>query len=86
MTETAMARLARKSGILFALVSAVFAADADGIADEINALKATIASNSVTRATDCRYYKALFVDQCSKAELDAILGRNAAAYRRWIEL
>ena len=44
MTETAMARWARKSGILFALVSAVFAADAAGIADEINALKATIAS------------------------------------------
>ena len=63
-----------------------FGANAADVAELIEAAKAEIKSNSVDRTTRCRYYKAWFVDQCSKAEHDAILERNVAAHRRWMEL
>lgn len=55
-------------------------------AEKLSDIQANIKSNSVDRSTRCAYYKAWFVDQCPKTELDAILGRNVSAYRRWIEL
>ena len=55
-------------------------------ADEIKALREIIASNSVTRSTRCHYYKAYYRYLCTKEEREAILERNIAAHRRWIEL
>jgi hypothetical protein len=73
---------------------AVFAAvpsavEAKTAAEEIKELKATIASNSVGRVTDYgkdRYVFAWYYDLCTEAEREAILQRNIAAHRRWIEL
>ena len=48
--------------------------------------QAIMASNRVDRTIGCRYYKSWYIDQCSKEEHDAILERNLAANRRWIEL
>ncbi len=61
-------------------------ADAASLAEQIKAVRADIRSNSVDRTTRCAYYKAWFADLCSKEELDAILERNIAAHRRWMEL
>ena len=57
-------------------------------AEDIRELKETIASNRVNRlaSNDCRYYTAWFVDLCTREELAAILERNIAAHRRWMEL
>ena len=69
------------------MVFAALAADAASVADEIKALKAVIASNSVNRLSkECRYYKAYYRELCTEAEREAILDRNVAAHRRWIEL
>ena len=65
---------------------AALSVDAAGAADEIKALRGIIESNSVDRTTKCRYYKAWYAEQCTKAELVAMLERNIAAHRRWIEL
>ena len=62
------------------------ATNAAGIADEIESLNATIASNSVSRQTSCEYYKKWYAGLCSKEEHAAILSRNIAAHRRKIEL
>ena len=60
---------------------------AASVADEIKALKDEIKSNSVTRSSkNCRYYMAYYRDLCTEAEREAILERNIAAHRRWIEL
>ena len=75
-----------KTRLAFLSVFAVLAAHGASVGDEVKALRSEIASNSVSRSTRCAYYKAWFVDQCSKAEHEAILNRNIAAYRRWIEL
>ena len=74
--------------IAFCFVAfATFAANAAGVADEIKALQATIASNSVTRTSKGnRYYLAYYRELCTKEEREAILERNIAAHRRWIEL
>ena len=73
--------------ILAIFVFAALAADAASVADEIMALKATIASNSVNRLSkECRYYMAYYHDLCTEAEREAILDRNVVAHRRWIEL
>lgn len=55
-------------------------------ADELKVVRAEIDSNSVDRTHKCQYYKAWYNEQCTKAELDAMLERNIAAHRRWIEL
>ena len=57
-------------------------------AEELKEIKETIASNRVNRlaSTECRYYTAWFVNLCTKEELAAILKRNVAAHRRWMEL
>ena len=73
--------------IAFCFVAfATFAANAAGVADEIKALQATIASNSVTRTVGCRYFQSWYIDLCDEAEHRAILERNIAAHRRWMEL
>ena len=59
---------------------------AGGIDDEVAALRAVIASNSVDRTVGCRYYRAWFRELCTKAEREAILDRNVAAHRRLMEL
>ena len=70
-----------------AVAIAVMGVDAAGTADEIKALRETIASNSVTRTTKGnRHYLAYYRELCSKQEREAILERNIAAHRRWIEL
>ena len=58
-------------------------------AEEIKELRDVIASNSVVRVPRnnvCRYYNAWYVDLCTPEEREAILERNIAAHRRWIEL
>ena len=73
--------------ILAIFVFAALAADAASVADEIKALRGTIASNSVNRLSkECRYYMAYYRELCTEAEREAILDRNVAAHRRWIEL
>ena len=70
-------------------IFAAFAAGAANIADEIQAIRAEIASNGVERSTGrgkCRYYTAWFVENCTAEEREAILERNISAHRRWIEL
>ena len=74
------------SSIVAALSLVALFANAATVEDEIKALKATIASNSVNRTTKCVYYTAWFADLCTKEEHNAILDRNIAAHRRWIEL
>ena len=69
---------------LAAIVS--LSASAATTADEVKSIRAEIASNSVDRTTKCRWYQAWYIDQCTKEEREAILGRNVAAHRRWIEL
>ena len=72
---------------VFCICGAYFGAA--GVADEIRSARAEIASNSVGRIPRrgiCRYYNAWFVDNCTAEERDAILERNIAAHRRWIEL
>ena len=59
---------------------------AAGNADEIKGLKAIIASNSVDRSSRCKYYLEWYVNVCTEAERAAIVERNVAAHRRWIEL
>ena len=81
-----MSRITRLSGVLLVVALAVCAAGAATVAEQVAAVRAEIRSNSVDRSTACHYYKAWFVDQCTKAELDALLARNVAAYRRWMEL
>ena len=72
---------------MLVLASAALTADAASVADEIKALKAVISSNSVNRLSkECRYYKAYYRELCTEAEREAILDRNVAAHRRWIEL
>ena len=64
-------------------------ADAASAADEIKRLKETIASNSVCRITEYgkgRYVYDWYYNLCTEAEREAILARNVAAHRRWIEL
>ncbi len=60
--------------------------DAASVAAQVKAVRAEITSNSVDRTTKCAYYKAWFADLCTKDELKAILDRNIAAHRRWMEL
>ena len=55
-------------------------------AEEVAEIRAEIKSNSVSRTTDCQYYRAWYRDLCTKEEHAAILERNIAAHRRWIEL
>ena len=74
-----------KQAVVAASICAAMSASA-GTDDEINALKAEINSNSVDRTIRCRYYQAWYVNLCSKAEREAILDRNVAAHKRWIEL
>ena len=68
----------------FACCASVFAADAVG--KELKAVRAEIDSNSVDRTHKCRYYKAWYNELCTKDELNAMLERNIAAHRRWMEL
>ena len=72
-------------------VSALFAAAmsldaAAHVAEGVKAVLEDIRANSIDRTTRCRYYKAWYAEQCSRAELSAIRERNIAAHRRWIEL
>lgn len=79
-------KLCKLTGCM-AVAIAVMGADAAGTADEIKALQEAIASNSVTRTTKGnRHYLAYYRELCSKQEREAILERNIAAHRRWIEL
>ena len=83
--------MTRRRGVLFGMIATVALlcsgqAGANAATDEITALRGVIESNSVSRSTKCRYYKAWYVDQCTKEELNAILERNIAAHRRWKEL
>ena len=55
-------------------------------ADTVKAARAEIASNSVNRTTECRYYKAWFAEGLSKEECTAIMDRNIAAHRRWMAI
>ena len=58
-------------------------------AETVKEVRAVIASNSVERIprhSICRYYDAWYVDNCTVAEREAILERNIAAHRRWMEL
>ena len=73
---------------LFALalaLAACYAHDANA-AVSIPELRAEIASNSVDRSVRCRYYTAWYRDLCTEAEREAILERNVAAHRKWIEI
>ena len=73
--------------VVMAVVAAV--ASAKTTEEEIKELKAEIAANSVMRTPwrgKCRYYTAWYVENCTVAEREAILNRNIAAHRRWIEL
>ena len=72
--------------VTFFAAALALSANADGVADEVAKVKAEIKSNSISRATNCRYYRAWYADQCTKEELAAIRERNIAAHRRWIEL
>jgi hypothetical protein len=64
---------------------AALSVDAAGAADEIKALRGIIESNSVDRTTKCRYYKAWYAEQCTKAELVAMLERNIAFKKEIVE-
>ena len=76
-----------KAFLATAAVCAAVVSCADTAGDEIKALKAVISSNSVNRLSkSCRYYTAWYRDLCTEAEREAILERNIAAHRRWIEL
>ena len=76
-----------KAFLATAAVCAAVVSCADTVADEIKALRDEIKSNSVTRSSkNCRYYMAYYRDLCTEAEREAILERNIAAHRRWIEL
>ena len=55
-------------------------------ADTVKAARADIASNSVNRTAECRYYRAWFADGLPKEACDAIMDRNIAAHRRWMAL
>ena len=55
-------------------------------ADTVKAARAEIASNSVNRTTECRFYKAWFAEGLSKEACTAIMDRNIAAHRRWMAL
>ena len=58
-------------------------------AETVKEVRAVIASNSVNRIPRhniSRYYNAWFVDNCTVAEREAILERNIAAHRRWMEI
>ena len=81
----------RRKGVLGGIIAAVALlcsgqAGANAATDEITALRGVIESNSVSRSTKCRYYKAWYSELCTKDELNAILERNIAAHRRWKEL
>ena len=77
----------KRSMLIFALAAAYAnCAVAKTVGEEINDLKTVIASNSVDATTRCRYYRAWYIDQCTKEEREAILDRNVAAHRRWMEL
>ena len=65
--------------IAVAAMLAVGTANADSVA----AARGLIASNSISRNVDCRYYKALLIDGCDKSELDTILQRNIEGHKRW---
>ena len=70
-------------------VFAVMAVNAGSVADEIKAARADIRSNCVSRIArqGCsRWYDAWYVDNCTKAEREAIMERNIAAHRRWMAL
>ena len=71
---------------LCAVVAVAGAANAANVAGQIKALREEIKSNSVSRTTRCQYYKAWYVGMCTKEELDAMVERNVAAHRRWMEL
>ena len=81
-----MSGVLEKLAALAVFAASAFIADGAKVSEQVDALKAEIRSNSVDRTTKCAYYKAWFVDQCSEAERRAILERNIAAHRRWIEL
>jgi hypothetical protein len=72
--------------LAIALAICACAVNAASIADEMESLNATIASNSVSRQTSCEYYRKWYAGLCSKEEHAAILSSNIAAYRRKIEL
>ena len=77
---------AHLSMMSLAVLASLLACSASA-ADEIKALQATIASNSVTRTSKGnRYYLAYYRELCTKEEREAILERNIAAHRRWIAL
>ena len=74
------------AGIALLLVFSAVAVDAASVSGEIAALRAAIASNSVDRTVRCRYYTAWYRDLCTEDERSAILDRNVAARRRWMEI
>ena len=70
-------------------VFVAMAVNAGSVADEIKAARADIRSNCVSRIArqGCsRWYDAWYVDNCTKAEREAIMERNIAAHRRWMAL
>ena len=76
-------------GMAVVVAASCFRADATNAADELRAIKATIASNSVCRITEYgkgRYTFDWYMNLCTEAEREGILQRNIAAHRRWIEL
>jgi expansin (peptidoglycan-binding protein) len=81
-------------GAVLSIASGVFVASglaevrSANVNDEVKAVRAEIASNSVYRIprNGSRYYSAWYVDQCTVAEREAILQRNVAAHRRWMKL
>ncbi len=77
-----------KAAIFCAASAAALAGIAHGGESDadIGRLRAVIASNSVDQTTDCRYYRAWYLDQCTARERKSILGRNVAAHRRLLEL
>ena len=66
--------------------AAYFAAYGASIEDQVKEIRAEIKSNKVDRTVGSRYFQAWYIDLCSEAEHKAILDRNIAAHRRWMEL
>ena len=73
----------RREFIRFGAAVCLTVAALSTAADSIPEARRLIASNSIDRTVNCRYYKAWYIDGCDKAELDAILERNIEGHKRW---
>ena len=75
-----------KRGFTFAAATLCAASAVMAHADTVAAARGLIASNSISRNVQCRYYKAWYIDGCDKATLDAIVQRNIEGHKRWMAL